>query len=98
MGDALSLLRKAKENADTSSIDRHNYAAYIADRVGNGGWSDDDTLEYRDAVRAIMAGNNEDEKKSASEFWALKANGMGASVGITERIQLSIKNDRRVQA
>ena len=45
--NALEKLKVAKFKADKSQVDRDNYAAYIADRKENGGWTQADVVEYR---------------------------------------------------
>ena len=71
--NALERLKAAKASADKSQIDRENYAAYVADRKRNGGWTQDDADEYRMEVERIMKAGTDDEKAAARAFWALKA-------------------------
>ena len=87
--NALEKLKVAKLKADKSQIDRDNYAAYIADRKENGGWTQADVAEYRAEVERIMKSGTDDEKAAASEFWALKA-GSNAANGINDRIRSSL--------
>ncbi len=87
--NALEKLKVAKFKADKSQIDRDNYAAYIADRKQNGGWTDADVAEYRAEVERIMKRGTDDEKAAASEFWALKA-GRNSARGINQRIRSSL--------
>ena len=71
--NALERLKAAKASADKSQIDRENYAAYVADRRMNGGWTQADVDEYRAEVERIMKAGTDEEKLSAREFWSLKA-------------------------
>ena len=95
--NALEKLKVAKFKADKSQIDRDNYAAYIADRKQNGGWTDADVAEYRAEVERIMKRGTDDEKAAASEFWAEKAKQSKLS-GINTRIRRSIEQGRRLAA
>lgn len=70
--NALERLKAAKASANKSQIDRENYAAYVADRKRNGGWTQSDADEYRMEVERIMKTGTDDEKAAAREFWALK--------------------------
>ena len=92
--NALEKLKVAKFKADKSQIDRDNYAAYIADRKQNGGWTDTDVAEYRAEVERIMKRGTDDEKAAASEFWALKAK--QSVPDINARIRRSIEQGRRL--
>lgn len=94
--NALEKLKVAKFKADKSQIDRDNYAAYIADRKQNGGWTDADVAEYRAEVERIMKRGTDDEKAAASEFWALKAK--QSVPDINARIRRSIEQGRRLAA
>ena len=94
--NALEKLKVAKFKADKSQIDRDNYAAYIADRKQNGGWTDTDVAEYRAEVERIMKRGTDDEKAAASEFWALKAK--QSVPDINARIRRSIEQGRRLAA
>ena len=94
--NALEKLKVAKFKADKSQIDRDNYAAYIADRKQNGGWTDADVAEYRAEVERIMKRGTDDEKAAASEFWALKAK--QSVPDINARIRRSIEQGRRMAA
>ena len=76
--NALEKLRAAKKTADKSQADRDNYRAYVDDRVAHG-WSVADVAEYRAEVERIMKHGTDDEKASASEFWALKAKAINTS-------------------
>lgn len=95
--NALEKLKVAKFKADKSQVDRDNYAAYIADRKENGGWTTADVAEYRAEVERIMKSGTDDEKAAASEFWALKAK-QSQSSGINQRIRQSIEQGRRMAA
>ena len=90
--DMLEKLRAAKDRADSSEIDRKNYAAYIADRIENG-WSAEDVAEYKAEVGRIMTEGSDDEKAAAREFWANKRN-RNSEVGINERIRASIAAEK----
>lgn len=94
--NALEKLKVAKFKADKSQIDRDNYAAYIADRKQNGGWTAADVAEYRAEVERIMKSGTDDEKAAASEFWALKAK--QSVPDINARIHRSIEQGRRMAA
>lgn len=94
--NALEKLKVAKFKADKSQIDRDNYAAYIADRKENGGWTQADVVEYRGEVERIMKSGTDDEKAAASEFWALKAK--QSVPDINARIRRSIEQGRRLAA
>ena len=94
--NALEKLKAAKFKADKSQIDRDNYAAYIADRKENGGWTQADVVEYRGEVERIMKSGTDDEKAAASEFWALKAK--QSVPDINARIRRSIEQGRRMAA
>ncbi len=89
----LDRLRAAKAKADGSEKDRDNYAAYVAERVENGGWSDADVAEYREEVGRIMKSGTADEKVAAREFWAHKVKNMGPERGINARIRAQIERD-----
>ena len=95
--NALEKLKVAKLKADKSQVDRDNYAAYIADRKENGGWTQADVVEYRGEVERIMKSGTDDEKAAASEFWALKA-GSNAAHGANSSIRQSLASDRRMAA
>lgn len=90
--DMLEKLRAAKDRADSSEIDRKNYAAYIADRIENG-WSAEDVAEYKAEVGRIMTEGSDDEKAAAREFWAHKRC-RNSEVGINERIRASIAAEK----
>jgi len=90
--DMLEKLRAAKDRADSSEIDRKNYAAYIADRIENG-WSAEDVAEYKAEVGRIMTEGTDDEKAAAREFWAHKRH-RNPEVGINERIRASIAAEK----
>ena len=94
--NALEKLKVAKFKADKSQVDRDNYAAYIADRKENGGWTQADVVEYRGEVERIMKSGTDDEKAAASEFWALKAK--QSVPDINARIRRSIEQGRRMAA
>ena len=94
--NALEKLKVAKFKADKSQVDRDNYAAYIADRKENGGWTTADVAEYRAEVERIMKSGTDDEKAAASEFWALKAK--QSVPDINARIRRSIEHGRRMAA
>lgn len=94
--NALEKLKVAKFKADKSQADRDNYAAYIADRKENGGWTQADCAEYRAEVERIMKAGTDDEKAAASEFWALKAK--QSVPDINARIRRSIEHGRRMAA
>ena len=94
--NALEKLKVAKFKADKSQADRDNYAAYIADRKENGGWTAADVAEYRTEVERIMKSGTDDEKAAASEFWALKSK--QSAPNINARIRRSIEQGRRVAA
>ena len=88
MTDLIEKLRLVKNQADSAEQDRQNYQAYIADRVERGGWTKSDVAEYRAEVAKIMAGDDDDAKRAAREFWALKRT--GKSSGINHRIKQAI--------
>ena len=94
--NALEKLKVAKFKADKSQVDRDNYAAYIADRKENGGWTAADVAEYRTEVERIMKSGTDDEKAAASEFWALKSK--QSAPNINARIRSSIESERRMAA
>ena len=94
--NALEKLKVAKLKADKSQVDRDNYAAYVADRKENGGWTTADVAEYRAEVERIMKSGTDDEKAAASEFWALKAK--QSVPDINARIRRSIEHGRRMAA
>ena len=94
--NALEKLKVAKFKADKSQVDRDNYAAYIADRKENGGWTAADVAEYRTEVERIMKSGTDDEKAAASEFWALKSK--QSAPNINARIRSSIEQGRRMAA
>ena len=94
--NALEKLKVAKFKADKSQADRDNYAAYIADRKENGGWTAADVAEYRTEVERIMKSGTDDEKAAASEFWALKSK--QSATNINTRIRRSIEQGRRMAA
>ena len=87
--NALERLKAVKSQADKAQQDRDNYAAYIADRKENGGWTASDVAEYRAEVERIMKSGTDDEKAAASEFWAMKAK-QSQSSGINDRIRSSL--------
>ena len=95
--NALERLKAVKSQADKAQQDRDNYAAYIADRKGNGGWTASDVAEYRAEVERIMMSGTDDEKAAASEFWAEKAK-QSQSACINARIRRSIEQGRRIAA
>ena len=95
--NALERLKAVKSQADKAQRDRDNYAAYVADRKENGGWTAADVAEYRTEVERIMKSGTDDEKAAASEFWAEKAK-QSQAAGITARIRRSIEQDRRMAA
>lgn len=86
MSNALERLRAAKVRADESANDAEAMEAYIDDRIKNGGWSDADAQEYRDAASSILHSGSNDAIQAAREFWksALSA---GPVAGINERIR-----------
>lgn len=90
--DMLEKLRAAKDRADSSEIDRKNYAAYISDRI-EAGWSAEDVAEYKAEVGRIMTEGSDDEKSAAREFWAHKRSG-NSHIGINERIRASIAAEK----
>ena len=95
--NALERLKAVKSQADKAQQDRDNYKAYVADRKGNGGWTDADVAEYRAEVERIMQSGTDDDKAAASEFWALKAaelNPSSSATGINERICAGIAKER----
>ena len=94
--NALEKLKVAKFKADKSQVDRDNYAAYIADRKENGGWTQADVVEYRNEVERIMKSGADDEKAAAREFLALKA-AENSAIGINQRIRSSIAHARNEQ-
>ena len=94
--NALEKLKAAKKTADKAQADRDNYAAYVADRKENGGWTTADVAEYRAEVERIMQSGTDDEKAAASEFWALKAK--QSVPDINARIRRSIEQGRRKAA
>lgn len=94
--NALERLKAVKSQADKAQQDRDNYAAYIADRKENGGWTAADVAEYRTEVERIMKSGTDDEKAAASEFWALKAK--QSVPDINARIRRSIEQGRRMAA
>ena len=94
--NALERLKAVKSQADKAQQDRDNYAAYVAGRKANGGWSDADVAEYRAEVARIMKSGTDDEKAAASEFWALKAK--QSVPEINARIRRSIEQGRRMAA
>ena len=73
MTDALARLRAVKDKTDGIEVERKNYAAWVADRVENGGWTPEDVAEYRAEVARIKKSGTDDEKLAATEFWAHKA-------------------------
>ena len=95
--NALEKLKAAKFKADKSQVDRDNYAAYIADRKENGGWTQTDVAEYRAEVERIMKSGTDDEKAAASEFWAMKVDSNSA-YGVNSRIHQRLASDRRMAA
>ncbi len=94
--NALERLKAVKSQADKAQQDRDNYAAYIADRKENGGWTAADVAEYRAEVERIMKSGTDDEKAAASEFWALKSK--QSAPNINARIRRSIEQGRRLAA
>ena len=94
--NALERLKVVKSQADKAQQDRDNYAAYIADRKENGGWTTADVAEYRAEVERIMQSGTDDDKAAASEFWALKAK--QSVPDINARIRRSIEQGRRLAA
>ena len=88
--NALERLKVVKSQADKAQQDRDNYAAYVADRKENGGWTSSEVAEYRAEVERIMKSGTDDEKAAASEFWAMKAK-QSQSSGINARIRSSLK-------
>ena len=98
--NALERLKAVKSQADKAQQDRDNYAAYVADRKENGGWTASDVAEYRAEVERIMMSGTDDEKAAASEFWQLNANERryGYAAGINARIRRSIEQGRRMAA
>ena len=94
--NALERLKAVKSQADKAQQDRDNYAAYIADRKENGGWTAADVAEYRTEVERIMKSGTDDEKAAASEFWALKSK--QSAPNINARIRRSIEQGRRMAA
>lgn len=95
--NALERLKAVKSQADKAQQDRDNYAAYVADRKENGGWTAADVAEYRAEVERIMKSGTDDEKAAASEFWAEKAK-QSQAAGINARIRRSIEQGRRLAA
>lgn len=93
--DALARLKAIKTKADDGEADRANYAAYVADRVENGGWSSDDVAEYKAEVGRIMANGTPNEKAAAREFWAHKAKRTGTDEGINARIRARIAAEKQ---
>ena len=94
--NALERLKAVKSQADKAQQDRDNYAAYVADRKENGGWTAADVAEYRTEVERIMKSGTDDEKAAASEFWALKSK--QSAPNINTRIRRSIEQGRRMAA
>lgn len=94
--DMLERLKATKAKADSSEIDRSNYAAYVAGRMENG-WTDADVAEYRAEVGRIMTSGTADEKAAAREFWAHKATA-NPETGINARIRASIAAEKREAA
>ena len=96
---ALGRLQSAKKNADSMSIDRDNYAAYVADRIEFGGWSDEDVTEYRAEVARIMKSGTPDEKLAARKFWQLKADeNENPAAGANQRIRSANAEAARLAA
>ena len=95
--NALERLKAVKSQADKAQQDRDNYAAYVADRKENGGWTSSEVAEYRAEVERIMKSGTDDEKAAASEFWAEKAK-QSQAAGINARIRRSIEQGRRMAA
>ena len=95
--NALERLKVVKSQADKAQQDRDNYAAYVADRKENGGWTSSEVAEYRAEVERIMKSGTDDEKAAASEFWAEKAK-QSQAAGINARIRRSIEQGRRMAA
>jgi hypothetical protein len=95
--DALARLRAAKSKADGDEQARENFAAYVADRVENGGWSPADVAEYKAEVGQVMESGTDDDKEAAKVFWAHKAQRTSAT-GINARIRASIAAGERKAA
>ena len=98
MMSAVDILRATKARADQTQADRDNYAAYVADRRENGGWTDEDVAEYRAEVVRIMQSGTDDERLAAREFWAHKAREMRMRGGISARIRESIAVEKMRKA
>ena len=102
--NALERLKAVKSQADKAQQDRDNYAAYVADRKENGGWTAADVAEYRTEVERIMKSGTDDEKVAASEFWAAYFADEARIIrsapvsGINARIRRSIEQGRRMAA
>ena len=92
--ELMNRLASAKGRADATKRVRHDYRAYVADRVENGGWSERDVDEYRAEVGRIMERGTDDEQVAAREFWAAKAGGAISAIGINDRIAARIKEQK----
>ena len=92
--EVMNRLASAKDRADAMKLARQDYRAYVAERVEHGGWSEQDVEDYRVEVGRVMERGTADEQAAAREFWAEKAVCAASAIGINDRINARIKEQK----